>query len=123
MVKFAAFAATRNLGAKDVRRGDVVDFLGTLYRKGLDSRSVARHLVTISHFFRFALMESYVQARVPEPGRGCQAAPAAGRDGRCRSARSGDDRADVFVRAAGIGTLLAARIRPASRSRVSAVHW
>lgn len=61
MVKFATFAATRHLGAKDVQRGDVVDFLGTLYRKGLDSRSVARHLVTIRHFFRFALMEGYVQ--------------------------------------------------------------
>jgi integrase/recombinase XerD len=61
IAKFAAFAATRKLGTRDVRRGDVVDFLGTLYRKGLDSRSVARHLVTIRHFFRFALMEGYVQ--------------------------------------------------------------
>ncbi len=61
IAKFAAFAATRGLDAKEVRRGDVVDFLGTLYRKGLDSRSVARHLVTIRHFFRFALMEGYVQ--------------------------------------------------------------
>jgi integrase/recombinase XerD len=61
IAKFAAFAATRHLGVKEVRRGDVVDFLGTLYRKGLDSRSVARHLVTIRHFFRFALMEGYVQ--------------------------------------------------------------
>jgi integrase/recombinase XerD len=61
IAKFAAFAATRGLPAKDVRRGDVVDFLSTLYRQGLDSRSVARHLVTIRHFFRFALMEGYVQ--------------------------------------------------------------
>ncbi len=60
IAKFAAFVATRQLGAIDVQRGDVVDFLGTLYRKGLDSRSVARHLVTIRHFFRFALMEGYV---------------------------------------------------------------
>ena len=61
IAKFVAFAATRGLGAKDVRRGDVVDFLASLYRKGLDSRSVARHLVTIRHFFRFALMEGYVE--------------------------------------------------------------
>jgi integrase/recombinase XerD len=61
IVKFAAFAASRKLAAKDVRRGDIVDFLGSLYRKGLDSRSVARHLVTIRHFFRFALMERYVE--------------------------------------------------------------
>ncbi len=61
MVKFAAFAASRKLAAKDIQRGDVVDFLGSLYRKGLDSRSVARHLVTIRHFFRFSLMEGHVQ--------------------------------------------------------------
>jgi integrase/recombinase XerD len=61
IAKFAAFAAGRKLTAKDIERGDVVDFLGTLYRRGLDSRSVARHLVTIRHFFRFALLEGYVQ--------------------------------------------------------------
>ena len=58
--KFGAFVAQRKLGTKDVCRSDVVDFLGSLYRKGLDSRSVARHLVTIRHFFRFSLMEGYV---------------------------------------------------------------
>jgi integrase/recombinase XerD len=61
ITKFAAFAAKRRLAASDVGRGDIVDFLGSLYRGGLDSRSVARHLVTIRHFFRFALMEGYVQ--------------------------------------------------------------
>lgn len=60
ITKFAAFATERKLETKDVVRGDVVDFLGSLYRGGLDSRSVARHLVTIRHFFRFALLESYV---------------------------------------------------------------
>lgn len=60
MEKFAAFAGERKLATKDVQRSDVVDFLGSLYRKGLDSRSVARHLVTIRHFFRFALMEGYI---------------------------------------------------------------
>jgi len=61
IVKFAAFAAERQLNTKAVTRSDVVDFLGSLYRRGLDSRSVARHLVTIRHFFRFALMEGYVE--------------------------------------------------------------
>lgn len=59
--KFAGFAGQRSLGTKDVRRSDVVDFLGGLYRAGLDSRSVARHLVTIRHFFRFALIEGYIE--------------------------------------------------------------
>ena len=58
--KFGAFVASRELGVQDIQRGDVVDFLASLYRDGLDSRSVARHLVTIRHFFRFALLEGYV---------------------------------------------------------------
>jgi integrase/recombinase XerD len=61
IVKFAAFAGGRKLDTKDVRRADVVDFLSSLYKTGLDSRSVARHLVTIRHFFRFALVEGYVE--------------------------------------------------------------
>jgi integrase/recombinase XerD len=58
--KFAAFAGKRKLSTESVTRSDIVDFLGTLYRQKLDSRSVARHLVTIRHFFRFALMEGFV---------------------------------------------------------------
>jgi integrase/recombinase XerD len=59
--KFVAFAQQRKLSTAHVQRSDIVDFLGTLYRKGLDSRSVARHLVTIRNFFRFALIECYVE--------------------------------------------------------------
>jgi integrase/recombinase XerD len=58
--KFAAFAGKRKLSTESVTRSDIVDFLGTLYRQKLDSRSVARHLVTIRHFFRFSLMEGFV---------------------------------------------------------------
>jgi len=58
--KFAAFTAERKLGVKDVRRSDIVDFLASLYRRGLDSRSVARHLVTIRNFFRFQLAEGHI---------------------------------------------------------------
>ena len=61
MAKFCTFASARKLAAKDIQRSDIVDFLGSLYRNGLDSRSVARHLVTIRHFFRFALMEGYIE--------------------------------------------------------------
>ncbi len=59
--KFSGFAQTRGLTAASVSRGDIVDFLGTLYRKGLDSRSVARHLVTVRHFFRYLLIEEAIQ--------------------------------------------------------------
>jgi len=60
ILKFWEFAAGRGVRLQDVQRGDVVDFLASLYRRGLDSRSVARHLVTIRNFFRFALLEGYV---------------------------------------------------------------
>jgi integrase/recombinase XerD len=58
--KFAAFAVERGRDTGDVTRSDIVDFLASLYQRRLDSRSVARHLVTIRNFFRFALIEGYV---------------------------------------------------------------
>ncbi len=62
MAKFASFAAERKVGVTELRREHVVDFLGTLYRRNLDSRSVARHLVTIRHFFRFLLLEGAIES-------------------------------------------------------------
>lgn len=61
MLKFMAFVSERRLQTAEIERSHVVEFLASLYHKGLDSRSVARHLVTIRHFFRFALMEEYIQ--------------------------------------------------------------
>jgi integrase/recombinase XerD len=61
IAKFVVFTGKRGLGTADVRREHVVDFLASLYRKNLDSRSVARHLVTIRHFFRFSLTEGFIQ--------------------------------------------------------------
>jgi integrase/recombinase XerD len=62
MAKFGVFAAERKVGVTELRREHVVDFLGTLYRRNLDSRSVARHLVTIRHFFRFLLLEGAIES-------------------------------------------------------------
>ena len=59
--KFSAFAEKQRLALERVRRDDVVDFLGTLYRQKLDARSVARHLVTLRNFFRFALSEGMIR--------------------------------------------------------------
>jgi integrase/recombinase XerD len=61
MEKFAAFAAKQKLTVNQIDRGHVVDFLRTLYLRKLDSRSIARHLVTIRHFFRFAFTEGFIQ--------------------------------------------------------------
>lgn len=58
--KFHEFAQKRRLTTKDVGRSDIVDFLASLYNNRLDSRSVARHLVTLRNFFRFALIEGYI---------------------------------------------------------------
>jgi integrase/recombinase XerD len=62
LAKFAAFVAKRGRGLADISRDDVVDFLASLYRQKLDSRSVARHLVTLRNFFRFAQSEETVNA-------------------------------------------------------------
>jgi integrase/recombinase XerD len=61
MAKFAAFICKRNLQADQIERSHVVDFLRTLYLQKLDSRSVARHLVTIRHFFRFLFTEGLIK--------------------------------------------------------------
>jgi len=61
IMKFADFADRHRLDIGKVCRDDIVDFLGSLYHQRLDSRSVARHLVTIRHFFRFALTEGFIE--------------------------------------------------------------
>jgi integrase/recombinase XerD len=58
--KFAAFAASHRIALNRVTRDEIVDFLRHLYHRKLDSRTVARHLVTIRHFFRFALAEGLI---------------------------------------------------------------
>jgi len=59
--KFTAFCAQNGLRLEKVKRDDVVDFLGYLYRCKLDSRSVARHQVTVRRFFQYALAEKLVK--------------------------------------------------------------
>jgi integrase/recombinase XerD len=61
LAKFAAFVEKARLALDRVRRDDVVDFLGSLYRQKMDSRSVARHLVSVRGFFRYALREEWVE--------------------------------------------------------------
>jgi len=58
--KFEVFAEKQKRTLKQIGNDDIVDFLTSLYRSGLDSRSVARHLVALRHFFRFAQMEGYI---------------------------------------------------------------
>jgi integrase/recombinase XerD len=61
LAKFRAFAGERGLEKPEhVKRSDVVDFLGTLYLRKLDARSVARHLVSLRQLFRFLLSEELI---------------------------------------------------------------
>jgi integrase/recombinase XerD len=60
MLKFDAFAKKRKLVLESVSRDDLVDFLADLYRQKLESRTVARHLVTLRNFFRFAQVNELI---------------------------------------------------------------
>jgi len=60
--KFSAFLAKRGKHeAKEVNRDDVVDFLSALYKEKLDSRSVARYLVSLRSFYKYLMMEEQVR--------------------------------------------------------------
>ena len=60
--KFQGFAEKRGLKLEALSRDHIVDFLGDLYRQGLDSRTVARNLVSLRNVFRFALAEGALSA-------------------------------------------------------------
>jgi integrase/recombinase XerD len=57
LLKFDDFAKKRKLTLETISRDDLVDFLASLYRQKLESRTVARHLVTMRNFFRFTLVQ------------------------------------------------------------------
>ena len=60
LVKFESFAKKRTLALESVTRDDLVDFLAGLYRDKLESRTVARQLVTLRNFFRFAQIQELI---------------------------------------------------------------
>jgi len=60
--RFAKFLHAREKRrVEEVTREDVVDFLSWLYREKLDSRSVARYLVSVRNFYKYAMMEELVR--------------------------------------------------------------
>ncbi len=60
LMKFEDFSKKRKLSLEAVKRDDLVDFLAALYRQKLESRTVARHLVTMRNFFRFAQVQGLI---------------------------------------------------------------
>ena len=61
LLKFDEFSKKRKLTLEAVKRDDLVDFLSSLYHQKLESRTVARHLVTLRNFFRFAQVKEMIQ--------------------------------------------------------------
>ncbi|HKI12889.1 MAG TPA: site-specific tyrosine recombinase XerD [Candidatus Acidoferrum sp.] len=57
LLKFDEFGKKKKLTVESVSRDDLVDFLASLYRQKLESRTVARNLVTMRNFFRFTLVQ------------------------------------------------------------------
>jgi integrase/recombinase XerD len=60
LLKFEEFAKKRKLTLESISRDDLVDFLAGLYRLKLESRTVARQLVTLRNFFRFAQIQELI---------------------------------------------------------------
>src|SRR6266699_1284155 len=60
LLKFDEFARKRKLNLESVSRDGLVDFLAGLYRQKLESKTVARHLVTLRNFFRFAQIQELI---------------------------------------------------------------
>jgi integrase/recombinase XerD len=59
--RFAEFLRKRQKQRmEDVTREDIVDFLSGLYKEKLDSRSVARYLVSLRGLYKFGMMEGTV---------------------------------------------------------------
>ncbi|HKV25506.1 MAG TPA: site-specific tyrosine recombinase XerD [Candidatus Acidoferrum sp.] len=58
--KFREFAQKRKLSLEAVTRDDLVDFLAGLYREKLESRTVARQLVSLRNFFRFSQIQEFI---------------------------------------------------------------
>ncbi len=61
LAKLRVFLKTRDRAVSEVDRDDVLDFLSSLYRSKVSSRTVSRHLVTLRVFFRFALAEDWIR--------------------------------------------------------------
>ncbi len=60
--QYSAFLLKRKRALREARRQDVKDFLNSLLSNGLDGRSVARKLSALRHFYKYLLLDRYIQA-------------------------------------------------------------
>ncbi len=55
------FVGKRKRTMREARRQDVRDFLNQLFANGLDGRSVARKLSALRHFYKYLLLDRYIE--------------------------------------------------------------
>lgn len=60
--KLEAFMRRRKLELKSIDRDALMEFLASLYRQNLESKSVARNLVTLRNFFRFLQVQEVLDS-------------------------------------------------------------
>jgi integrase/recombinase XerD len=60
LAKFEDFVKKRKVALEAITQDHVVDFLAGLYRQKLESKTVARHLVTLRNFFRHAQLQELI---------------------------------------------------------------
>jgi len=60
--QYSEFLLKRKRALREARRQDVRDFLNSLFSNGLDGRSVARKLSALRHFYKYLLLDRYIQA-------------------------------------------------------------
>jgi integrase/recombinase XerD len=62
LAQYSEFLQKRKRALRDARRQDVRDFLNSLLSNGVDGRSVARKLSTLRHFYKYLLLDRYIDA-------------------------------------------------------------
>ncbi len=60
--QFSEFVLKHRRALRDARRQDVRDFLNQLLSNGVDSRSVARKLSALRHFYKYLLLDRHISA-------------------------------------------------------------
>jgi integrase/recombinase XerD len=62
LARYSEFLQKHKRALRDARRQDVRDFLNSLLSNGRDGRSVARKLSTLRHFYKYLLLDRYIEA-------------------------------------------------------------
>jgi integrase/recombinase XerD len=61
LAQYSDFLKKRKRVLRDARRQDVRDFLNALLSNGVDGRSVARKLSMLRHFYKYLLLDRYIE--------------------------------------------------------------